>query len=183
MDWLSSTSVRDLRLQAMHDVVREPEVYNLRHIFRWYSQTFHTPLHLVEHLPIQDILQHYYETQYEDLDPIQRRTEIEYLLLSPAVLQIRRMEEDAEDAEAWEFAQQAAAAAEHRKPVEEPERPVHPIDERIAKLRADLKPPEEIPAPETQLPAGSKLPEGFSIQFQDWNEDAPGFGPPEKPKG
>lgn len=165
----------------MHDVVREPEVYNLRYIFRWYSVTFHTPLHVVEQLPIEDILQHYYETQYEELDPVQRKTEIEHLLLSPAVLAIRRLEEDAEDAEAWEYGKQAEAEAATRKPVESgPELPKHPIEERLARIRAETKPPEVLPGPETQLPTGAPLPEGFRVEFPDWNEEGPGFGPPEK---
>lgn len=62
-------SLRDLRLLALRAVLKptkDPE-YNLRRIFRWYSRTFNTPLHVVADLPLDDILQNYYEVTYEDL--------------------------------------------------------------------------------------------------------------------
>lgn len=45
--------------------VLEPDVdFHYRSICRWYSEHFHTPLHVVEkELPIQYVVKHYYEAQ------------------------------------------------------------------------------------------------------------------------
>lgn len=56
-----------LRVQALHDVLTHGPEYSLRHIFRWYSKVFHTPLHLVSSVPTEDILVAYFEEHFEDL--------------------------------------------------------------------------------------------------------------------
>ena len=45
----------------------QPLDYFLRHLFRQYAKTFHTPLHIVETLPLEQVLLHYYENLYEEL--------------------------------------------------------------------------------------------------------------------
>ena len=176
MNWL-----RDLRLLAMHAVVKESGDYNLRYIFRWYSRTFHTPLHVVENLPIDDILQHYYEVEYENLTDPERVTEIEHLLLNPEALMKLRREEDAADADAYEFGKEAEA----QKPPEQlapADLPKNPIEERLQKVRDQFKPPAPavIAGPETKLPI-PKLPPDVHIKFEDVQnpdiDDEPSFGP------
>lgn len=56
-----------IRKCALAEVVAEESSadYRLRRIFRWYSIKFSTPLHVVEELPIQHVLQHFFEVQYE----------------------------------------------------------------------------------------------------------------------
>ncbi len=64
-----------IRWQALRDVYltrkekdgADPN-YFFRKIFRWYSKEFSTPLHLVEELPVQDIMQAWYEQTFEDLE-------------------------------------------------------------------------------------------------------------------
>jgi len=75
--------LRDLQLLAMQAVVKEVGDYNLRHIMRWYSRTFHTPLHMVEDIPLEDVLRHYYEVQFEDLEEPELSAQIERLVTSP----------------------------------------------------------------------------------------------------
>jgi hypothetical protein len=60
---------RAIRVHAYADVVagKPTHDYSLRSIFRWYSEKFHTPLHLVEDLPVYDVMQHYYEWHAEQL--------------------------------------------------------------------------------------------------------------------
>ncbi len=58
------------RILAMREVLRHhdgnpSEEFWLREVFRWYSETFSTPLHLVETLPVQDVVRHYYESTYK----------------------------------------------------------------------------------------------------------------------
>jgi len=58
-----------LRIVAMRNVLADdpPNDYTLRHIYRWYSKTFNTPLHVVDTLPRHFILLHYFESNYETL--------------------------------------------------------------------------------------------------------------------
>lgn len=57
-----------LRILALKSVL-DPDVdYYYRKIFRWYSKEFHTPLHIVDDLPLEDVLQAYYESRYEDVN-------------------------------------------------------------------------------------------------------------------
>ena len=54
---------RNLRILAFKEALsKSPSAeFSFRKLFRWYSKTFATPLHMVEKLPLYDILQAYYE--------------------------------------------------------------------------------------------------------------------------
>ena len=114
MDYLDA-----LRLLALQSVVRGDSEYSLRAVFRWYSKTFATPLHVVEAQPLEDIFRHYLETQYEELGPQEREAEIRRLTESQEDLRQRRLQEDADDAETLEFA--AATEAQERAKKKKPE--------------------------------------------------------------
>jgi hypothetical protein len=58
-----------LRILALHEVVKankgNPSAdYVMRKIFMWYSEKFHTPLHQVDDLPVDDVMRAYYEYSY-----------------------------------------------------------------------------------------------------------------------
>jgi hypothetical protein len=98
-----------IRLIAMQSVVKPDYEAFLRHVFRWYSREFATPLHEVEDLPIEEILLHYYEYSFEQLDEHERDLQISELLKSDEELAEEKRAEDAkpvEDAEFVKFAQQ-----------------------------------------------------------------------------
>jgi hypothetical protein len=57
-----------LKTQALHDTINKTDAYFYRKIIRWYSNTFHTPLKQVETLDWYEILQHYYEHNYDQLN-------------------------------------------------------------------------------------------------------------------
>jgi hypothetical protein len=57
-----------VKINALHSVIKPDEEYYMRFIFRWYSKTFHTPLHLVPDLPVIDVLTSYYEDMYEKME-------------------------------------------------------------------------------------------------------------------
>lgn len=61
-------SINNLKILALRSVIRPDEEYLCRKIIRWYSKTFHTPIIEVQKIPILDILQHYYEEQFEELE-------------------------------------------------------------------------------------------------------------------
>ena len=50
-----------VKLNALESVVNPDSEYYLRFMFRWYSKTFHTPLHMVPDLPLVEVLTAYYE--------------------------------------------------------------------------------------------------------------------------
>ena len=177
--------LRPLKVLAMHAVVESPLDYNLRYIFRWYSQTFNTPLTEVEELPLEDVLQHYWESQYEELEDEAQAEEITRLLMPEEKLKRLRREEDAEDAEAFEFGREAEAEAPTMAPVKVTAN--DPIQERMDAFREALKPPSDVQYPPEVAPRiREPFLEGISMTFDDVNDDAddrPGFGPPDKKPG
>lgn len=73
--------IRSLQLIALKNILIEAdEDYRWRQIARWYSKTFATPLHEVDDLPRIDVLQHYIEDKYEDIDEAALSHEVEKLL-------------------------------------------------------------------------------------------------------
>lgn len=59
--------IKALQLQALRNVMCDSSDrdYHLRFVFRWYSKTFHTPLHEVGNLPLVDVLTAYFEERFE----------------------------------------------------------------------------------------------------------------------
>ena len=176
-----------LRLQALQSVLVPDEEANLRHIFRWYSRTFHTPLHTVEELPLEDVLRSFYEQSYEELSEEDRKTELRELLETPEERKARLRAKDEERAEAFEFSK--FTAEEERKKEEK-------------KKLADLKPEEGRPlaikreVPETSLPKSQpvipmkdlkELPPDIEMKFvsdEDFEAElnAQAMIPPTKPQ-
>jgi hypothetical protein len=168
---MDSDGLRNIKLIAMHGVVKSTEDYNVRHIFRWYSKTFNTPLHVVDTLPFEDVLTHYFENQYEELHPDEREDEVHELLLTPDQLKKLRLAEDAMDADTYEFEKETAASPP-------PVNPADSLDDKVTKLKNILEvAPERLKSAEA--PLLEPIPEGIHMTFEDL-EDAPSFGPPPK---
>jgi len=163
MSWIN-----DLKALAMQSVLKEDLDYLLRDIFRWYSKEFVTPLHVVETLPLEDVLRHYYEVKYAELSEHERLEEIDRLLLTEEALRIRKEQEDADDADAFEYAK----AAEK-------------VEKSKAQAKEDLKPRVEPEATLPKLKDMKELPQDMEITFIDDNVDPDAllegsFGPPSK---
>jgi hypothetical protein len=62
-----------IQLEALRSVMEDDSEYLLRRIFRWYSATYHTPLHQVEDLPVEYVLQQFFEVNVENMTKAQRR--------------------------------------------------------------------------------------------------------------
>lgn len=60
--------LKALRLCALGAVKEKDPEYNLRFIFRWYSREFHTPMADVEAMPLEEVLMHFFECRYENMD-------------------------------------------------------------------------------------------------------------------
>ena len=165
MSWLHDfyDMVGDVKVVAMSDVVRSTPEYNFRFILRWYSREFHTPLHLVSTLPLEDIVRAYYEVKYEDMPEHEREHEIGLLLETPEELRERQLQEDREEAEALEFAKEAQAQeAEATTPAEK----LAAATNRFQQISSALKPPEKLPGPDVALPEPmQKLPPDIKMTF------------------
>lgn len=72
-----------VRLNAMKSVKNPDDEYYTRFVFRWYSKTFHTPLHMVADIPMVDILTAYYEEMFENMEPDQLETEGRKMCMTP----------------------------------------------------------------------------------------------------
>lgn len=141
---------RALRLAAMKSVVEPDLDAQLRHIYRWYSTHFHTPLHEVYDLCQEDILEAFYEVEYEDLNEDERDREIAELLESDEERRARLRIKDEERYEAFQFAKFSLEEEKKADAAKE------------AKKLADLKAAKEgkgllqfqktREAPETELP-------------------------------
>jgi primosomal protein N' len=60
--------IKQLKEIALANVVDPTNEYYYRYICRWYSKTFHTPLHEVFTLPFQDVILAYFEEGYESME-------------------------------------------------------------------------------------------------------------------
>lgn len=165
---LTENTVRNIKLVALRDIRDQSATYLLRSIFRWYSEKFHTPLHIVDTLPLADLLQHYFEARYEDMSDEERSVEVSRLLEDPEVLAEKKRREDAEDADVWQFGQEALAQeAKAKNPAKE--------EPTLAGLEAPPVPAAPIP-PIIDEP----LMEDIHIKFDDVPgiiDDIPSFGP------
>lgn len=59
-------ALRDVLNQRQKDPVPDPDFFQ-RHVMRWYSKTFYTPLDQVEQLPLEDLLRAFFEERYENM--------------------------------------------------------------------------------------------------------------------
>ena len=73
---------RAIQTIALNDIIKGTNSSQIHHIMRWWSREFSTPLHLVEELPLDYILQHYYEDCYENMSAEKRERERESLSLT-----------------------------------------------------------------------------------------------------
>lgn len=64
--------VEAIQFLALKAVIAEDGDFLMRRIARWYSVTFHTPLHLVEELPNEYILTHFFEYSFDKMEKRQR---------------------------------------------------------------------------------------------------------------
>lgn len=179
--------VESLRLVAMRAVIGGDDEYNIRYILRWYSRSFHTPLHVVESdLPLEEVLQHYFEVRYEDMPLEERHQEIQRLLETEEERRRKRRLEDAEDAEADDFVKLTEKQIQGA-----PKTPMAQAASEIQSLAKNMQaaagsiPVPTVPEVIPEIP--EKLPPDIKMTFVD--DDAfdelldGGFGPPDRKPG
>ena len=162
-----------IQIQALLDVMEGDFLYHYRRICRWYSTTFHTPLAEVDSLPMEYVLQQFFESRFEDMPRAERRTLALKLTETPEERKKRLAKEQAgtDDAFAKRLAKKArkeeAAKAAKKKATEEA---VHNGIEAMS--NKEMVGPPKIP----DLP-------GFSMSFDTGgnllaNDSEESFAPP-----
>lgn len=89
MDFLQS-----LQIVALEAVLRPDWEATYRHICRWYSTTFHTPLNAVDDLPITEVLTHYFESAYEKMEESKVHTVAIEITETPEEKRLREADAD-----------------------------------------------------------------------------------------
>lgn len=118
----------------MDAVVNGGGEYTIRHILRWYSKTFNTPLHEAESLPLDQVLTHYYEETYEAMEEPERKGEIEKLSMTIEEYEAKQKAVEAEEEAYIREAEEEAARAAAKK-----------ATAPVAQKMADVKPLEKKP--------------------------------------
>ena len=67
--------IEAIKIRALGDVMEGDFYYHYRRICRWFSSRFHTPLDVVEKMPVEYVLQHFFEDNYENMTKAARRKE------------------------------------------------------------------------------------------------------------
>lgn len=99
-----------LRAIALRNViVGGDEGYLLRKIFRTYSKNFSTPLHVVESLPLYDVLLNFFENLFEEMEKKDLENERLDVIETDEEILARQKQEDREDAELFEIAKETVA--------------------------------------------------------------------------
>jgi len=112
MDYLVTTRIVALR-NVVNSRKTNPDVneeFLLRHVFRWYSKTFSTPLHLVEDLPLEDVLMAYWEDKYEIMEDEALDEEVCAVAEDPAETTKRQRNEDMAEADVFEMMEEETAS-------------------------------------------------------------------------
>lgn len=133
-----------IRARALRSILQPDYEYNLRHIFRWYSRSFATPLHHVPNLPLEDVLQAFFEERYETMeaqnqDPLIRE-ELDDLVMTPTErAEKEKLVQQYEEADDEWLAQIEADLAEG-KAVGKKKKPPPPVDPdvKISFVNTDL---------------------------------------------
>ena len=107
--------IDSIKIRALRAVLKPDINSAMRRLFRWYSSTYSTPLHLVDRLPIEDILTAWFEEHFANLEGPLLDKEIHLMSLSA---EERAAEYDSEEAMADAFA--AQIAAELANPAQKP---------------------------------------------------------------
>lgn len=106
--------VETIRNRAMLDVMEGGFLYQYRRICRWFSSKFYTPLPLVMDMPEEEVLQAFFETQFEDMSKRARRKMAVEMTETVEEAQERRAEEDSRSDDAFLKKQEEIAAKEEK---------------------------------------------------------------------
>ena len=164
---------RAIQLRALLCVTKEDPDYTLRRMLRWYSKTFHTSLSAVEDMPVEDVVQTYYEEHFAELDEEALEKVREDLLETDDEKKARLRAADEEEADGFEYA----------KIVEEEEAVKAKLEE------TKKKKPEDGMLAEVEIPGAlgkQELPPNIIMKFEvsedEFEKEIEGYGLMDQPK-
>lgn len=99
------------QLLALKAIKLGDESYSLRVIFRWYSKTFHVPLPEVDDIPLEDVLQAYFESRYEELEEEELERAVHEATMSDEQKAQALLDKEADKAGDEDFLKEAEAEA------------------------------------------------------------------------
>ncbi len=155
-----------IRLIALQEVVNSNEgspsdEYTARKIFYWYSQTFHTPLHQVYDLCMEDVLQAYYEMNYAGIDDVAMEKELWRLTRTDAEKHAERIAKDSDELYFYEAESAGIADLELKleKQAKELEAKLSkaPVARREKALKRRADQTEGAPVPEFENPTPPEI--------------------------
>jgi succinate dehydrogenase flavin-adding protein (antitoxin of CptAB toxin-antitoxin module) len=155
--------LKALRVNAFHAVKHRDSDYVLRFVQRWYSRTFATPLDDVYDVPVEDLLMHFFEARYEEMEDDDLDHELMLLTETDAERTARLAKEAEEAADDDEFfeEQKAKAKKENKKIEFDPNaEPVIPVKTLGSNQETTFSEPE----------TKSLLPDGFEASFMTADE-------------
>lgn len=172
-------NLNPLRIQALRGVWKPDHDSTLRRVFRWYSEKFHTPLHEVPDLPLEDILLNWFEVHYEQMEPEEKHNLGLELLETPE--ERRKRESDDKNSEE-SFIRLTQQMAERQRASKQ-------LKTQVAEVKAALDkivPQKAKPNKETSLPSPKPAnEEEITISYTDKpfdDDEDPMLPPLRKPK-
>lgn len=142
-----------IRLIALRDVAsKDPDVsYLIRKIKRWYSEKFSTPLHLIEDLCLEDVLQNYFECHFESLkdDDFQNNTEnFKQEILDSIKSEEKKKEEQKSKSEdeviSWQYEQEVLDEEKNNKIKKKPKKTSSRMEPETSLPKINVKKPVEM---------------------------------------
>lgn len=120
--------IHAIAADSLRSVMEDNHQHFIRKVLRWYSRTFHTPLHQAEELPLEYVLRAWFETYFEDLGEDERVEKARFLIESPEERLAREQEAEAdEDSFLAEVAAEAIAAKAKKSGKEAPLTDTQPV--------------------------------------------------------
>lgn len=164
---LELVALRDVYLSKLRKYDQVSPDFDVRKIFREYSKIFHTPLHVVQTLPIEDVALAWLEEVFESYTVEDLRQEATEMLRDPGALEFLRRREDEQDAEMHR----------HLEEEKKVEKALKKIEDVVQKLtpQAILKRSKE-PELDNVKPLPKPIQEGIKMVFEDVDLDADSFG-------
>lgn len=136
--------LKAIRLCAFRAVQKGDSDYILRFIFRWYSREFSTPLREVEEIPLDTILEHFFECRYEAMSDEERDEEASRLIETRAEREAREEKEKQAETADDDFLREVMAEAQGQGATVRPGRKT-PKTDLTKRMDPEDRPPLLIP--------------------------------------
>jgi hypothetical protein len=171
-----------IRLEAMQAVLKDSPELRLREIQRWYSRTYHTPLHVVmagQEVPLEDVLQAFYEDKYGEMRAEAEQDnsliqEIQDLTETREARQERLRAEDIEEVDQYAFGKLIEEQERNR-----PKKVAPKLEDLVPHQAATFGGRRTLPAPDLPVVDAAAVPPEIHMVFVSEEEMAAeleGFG-------